>query len=131
MTLTKKILKYILIAAIIFGCIYGLKSCCDYSTYSETHEYSLTELDDGIYGYYNAVTSNIPSENYEMIVLCLNGQIYTLKDDVNIHYTDNEHRLVWTSTNIVNGDTFDIYVPFDSIEMRPNLVQASRRRTFK
>lgn len=131
MKLAKKILKYVLIAAIIFGCMYGLKSCYDYSTYSETREYSLDYVDGGIYGYYNAVTSNIPAENYEMIVLCLNGQIYTLKGDVNIHYTDNEHRLVWTATNIVNGDTFDIYVPFDSIEMRPNLVQASRRRTFK
>lgn len=125
MKLAKKILRYVLIAAFIFGCIYGVKSCYDYSTYSETHEYSLTEFDDGIYGYYNAVTSSIPSENYEMIVLCLSGQIYTLNGDVNIHYTDNEHRLVWTSTNIVHGDTFDIYVPFGSIEMRPNLVQAS------
>lgn len=124
MKLVKKILTCVLIAAVVIGCIYGLKSCHDYTTYSETNEYSLTELGDGIYGYYNAVTSNIPAENYEMIVLCLNGQIYTLKGDVNIHYTDNECRLVWTDTNIVNGDTFDIYVPFDSIEMRPNLVQA-------
>lgn len=124
MKLAKKIVKYVLIAAIIFGCVYGLKSCHDFMAYSETHEYNLTDFGDGIYGYYNAVTSNIPAENYEMIVVCLNGQIYTLKGDVNIHYTDNEHRLVWTSTNVVHGDTFDIYVPFGSIEMRPNLIQS-------
>lgn len=124
MKLAKKILAYVLIAAVVIGCIYGLKSCHDYTTYSETREYSLTELGDGFYGYYNAVISNIPAENYEMIVLCLNGQIYTLTGDVNIHYTDDECRLVWTYTHIVKGDTFDIYVPFGSIEMRPNLVQS-------
>lgn len=124
MKLAKKIVKCVLIVAIIFGCVYGLKSCHDYTTYSETHEYNLIDLGDGIYGYYNAVTSNIPAENYEMIVVCLGGQIYTLKGDVNIHYTDDEHRLVWTSTNIVHGDTFDIYVPFGSIKMRPNLIQS-------
>lgn len=129
MKLAKKIMTYVLLAAIIFSCVYGLKSCYNYTTYSETHEYSLTDLGDGIYGYYNAVTSSIPAENYEMIVVCLGGQIYTLKGDVNIHYTDTEHRLVWTSTNIVNGDTFDIYVPLGSIELRPNLtLRAVRSR---
>lgn len=118
-----KLIKFVLLIAIIFGCVYALKSCHDYTTWSETSEYSLTDLGDGVYGYYNAVASNIPSENYEMIVVCLGGQIYTLKGDVNIHYTDTEPRLVWTSTHIVHGDTFDIYVPFGSIEMRPNLIQ--------
>lgn len=124
MKLAKKILYILLIMAVIFGCAFGLKSCYAYSRYSETHEYNLYELGDGIYGYYNAVTSNIPSENYEMIVLCLNWQIYTLNGTVNIHYTDNEHKLLWTRTNMVHGDTFDIYVPFGSIVVRPNLVQS-------
>lgn len=129
MKLAKKIVMCVLNVAIIFGCVCFLKSCLDYTTYSETHEYNLTDLGDGIYGYYNAVTSSIPAENYEMIVVCLNGQIYTLKGDVNIHYTDNEHRLVWTSTNMVYGDTFDIYVPLGSIELRPNLtLRAARSR---
>ena len=124
MKIVKKIFVCILIIAIVLGCVSCMRSCHEYSTYNNTVEYSLTELGDGIYGYYNAVTSSIPAENYEMIVLCLNGQIYTLKGDVNIHYTDNERKLIWTDVNVVHGDTFEVYVPSGSIEMRPNLVQS-------
>lgn len=124
MRLIKEILNWILIIAIMFS----LASCGAYFydcvTYSETFEYGLTELSDGIYGYYNSVASNIPSENYDMIVLCLNGQIYTLKGDVNIHYTDGECKLIWHDVKIVNGDTYEVYVPAGTIEMRPNLVQS-------
>lgn len=124
MKFIKKILVCILIIAIVLGCVSCMRSCHEYSTYSNTFEYTLTELSDGVYGYYNAVTSNIPAENYEMIVLCFNGQIYTLKGDVNIHYTDNECKLIWTDVNLVHGDTFEVYVPSGSIEMRPNLIQS-------
>lgn len=124
MRFIKKLFIYILIIAIVFG----LASCTKYfyecATYSETFEYQLTELSDGVYGYYNAVASNIPSENYEMIVLCLNGSVYTLKGDVNIHYTDNVCKLIWHDVKTVNGDTYEVYVPPCSIEMRPNLVQS-------
>jgi hypothetical protein len=124
MKLAKKILVYGL--AIVLGLYLAscVKSCHDYTTYSNTVEYDLHELDDGVYGYYNAVTSNIPAENYEMIVLCLNGQIFTLNGDVNIYYTDDAPKLIWTDVNRVHGDTFDVYVPSGSIEMRPNLVQS-------
>lgn len=120
----KYILQIILIAAICIGFISCAKSCHEYTTYSNTVEYDLVELEDGVYGYYNAVTSNIPAENYEMIVLCLNGQIYTLKGDVNIHYTEDKCKLIWTDVNIVHGDTFEVYVPTGTIAMRPNLVQS-------
>ena len=120
MKTVKKLLTCVLFIAIAIGCV----SCYRYATYKNTIEYSLTEIDDGVYGYYNAVTSNIPSENYSMIVLCLNGQIYTLNGDVNIHYTTEKPKLIWTDVNLVHGDTFDVYVPSGSIEMRPNLVQS-------
>lgn len=124
MKLFKRIIKIFLIVTVILGCVSCAKSCYNTYTYSNTVEYQLTELNDGIYGYYNAVTSNIPAENYEMIVLCFNGQIYTLKGDVNIHYTEDECKLIWTDINFVNGDTFDVYVPYGTIVMRPNLVQS-------
>jgi hypothetical protein len=124
MKLIKKILLIVLIIGIVLGCGSCLRSCYDYSTYSNTVEYRLQEIEDGVYGYYNAVTSNVPAENYEMIVLCFGSSIHTLKGDVNIHYTDEECKLIWKDVNIVNGDTFDIYVPYGSIDMRPNLVQS-------
>ena len=124
MKIVKKILLYILLLTL---CIYlgsCMKSCHEYITYTNTVEYKLKDFGDGTYGYYNAVTSNIPSENYEMIVLCFADRIYTLKGDVNIHYTNEEPKLIWTDVNVVHGDTFDVYVPYGSIEMRPNLVQS-------
>lgn len=124
MKLMKKILLYILLFAL---CVYlgsCAKSCHDYVTYKNIFEYKLSDFGNGIYGYYNAVTSNIPAENYEMIVLCFAGRIHTLNGDVNIHYTDGEPKLIWTDVNVVHGDTFEVYVPYGSIEMRPNLVQS-------
>ena len=123
MKITKKIIIYILIIAMCFCLASCMKSCYEYTTYTDTIEYELMEFDDGVYGYYNAVTSNIPAGNYDMITLCFNNKVYTLKGDVNVYYTDEAAKLIWTDTNIVNGDTFDVYVPLGSIEMRPNLGQ--------
>ena len=120
----KRIVTYVLRLIAIAAISVGLISCAKYCTYKNIVEYDLVELEDGVYGYYNAVTSNIPAENYEMIVLCLNGQIYTLKGDVNIHYTEDKCKLIWTDVNIVHGDTFEVYVPTGTIAMRPNLVQS-------
>lgn len=124
MRIVKGIFVCILIIAIVFYCVSCMGYVHECHTYNKTFEYTLTELSDGVYGYYNAVTSNIPAENYEMIVLCLNGQIYTLKGDVNIHYTDGECKLIWNDVKLVNGDTYEVYVPSGTIEMRPNLVQS-------
>lgn len=124
MKIVKRILYVVLILAIIFFCARCTIKFIDHVTYSETFTYDLYELSPGIYGYYTTVTSSIPSHNYEMITLCLNGDILTLKGDVNIHYTDGKNTLVWTDVNIVRGDTFDIYVPHGSIELRPALTQS-------
>ena len=124
MKIAKKIIIYILIIAMCFCLVSCIKSCYEYTTYTDTVEYELMEFGDGVYGYYNAVTSSIPAENYDMITLCFNNKVYTLKGDVNVYYTDEAAKLIWTDTNIVNGDTFDVYVPFGSIQMRPNLVQS-------
>lgn len=121
MKLVKEILRIILIAAIAFGLASCTKYCWDSFTYNETFEYNLYEINDGIYGYYNIVSSAIPSQNYEVVTLYFGGGMYTLKGDVNIHYTDERPRLVWEKTRIVNGDTIDVYVPYNSIEVRPNM----------
>lgn len=120
MKLAKKIFSILLIAAIIFGLASCTKYCWDCITYKETLEYNLYEINDGIYGYYNIVSSSIPAQNYEVITLYFGG-VYTLKGDVNIHYTNERPRLVWEKTKIVNGDTIDVYVPYNSIEVRPNM----------
>ena len=118
--------------AILYGLILliclGLGSCTkrwiDYKNEQNTYEYKLGELEPGVYGYYNAVRSNIPSENYDMVVLYFSGKIWTLDGDVNIHYTDGQPKLIWIDRNLVHGDTFEVYVPEGTINFRPNLTQA-------
>ena len=120
MKLVKKIPTLILIAVLVLGLLSPVVYIIHCHTYKETLEYNLYEINDGIYGYYNIVSSSIPAQNYEVITLYFGG-VYTLKGDVNIHYTDGRPRLIWEKTKIVNGDTMDVYVPYNSIEVRPNM----------
>ena len=94
---------------------------------STVHEYALSELDDDIYGIYTVVSSSIPAQNYEMITLCANDQVYTFKGTVNIHYSESKPKLILTDKNYVNSDIMDIYVPHDSIEFAANVGIGSRR----
>jgi hypothetical protein len=118
----KKILTTFLIVGFIIGCIFLVRGCYKH-TYidSNTVEYTLYEINDGVYGYYNTVSSKAPAHNYESITLCVNGNIHTFTGSVNIHYTNGDRKLVWTDKNYVNGDIFDVYVPYGSIEVRPNV----------
>lgn len=117
----KNIFLCLIIVGILLGCSSCIKSYAKYASWENAVECNLTELDDGIYGYYNTVSSNIPSHNYEVITLCVNGSVRTLRGDVNIHFDSSEHKLVWIQTRYVNGDTIDVYVPQGTIEMRPNV----------
>jgi len=120
-----KIVKWILVIILITAVSVGFVSCAKYfhdsATYENVVEYKLLEVSNGVYGYYNTVSSSTPAHNYEVITLCLNGSVRTLKGHVNIHYTTGEPRLVWTQTKIIKSDTINIYVPHRSIEMRPNV----------
>ena len=121
MKLVKKIIKIVMVVAMVIGLGSCTKSCWDYTTYKETFEYNLYEMNDGIYAYYNIVSSSKPAYNYEVITLYFADGVYTLKGDVNIHYTDSKPRIVWEKTNVVNGDTIDVYIPYNSLEVRPNM----------
>lgn len=117
-----KILKIALIIGIIIGGICIFRGCYKHTYIDNTVvEYDLYEINDGIYGYYNTVSSKAPAHNYEMITLCINGSVRTLKGTVNIHYTNDKSKLVWTQKNYIYGDVLNVYVPYNSIEMRPNV----------
>lgn len=98
-------------------------SCMETST---TTEYSLSKLDDDIYGIYTVVSSNVPAKNYEMITLCVNGQVCTFRGDVNIYYCDDGYKLILVDNNLVNGDVMNVYVPRGSIEYSTNVGIGSR-----
>ncbi len=89
------------------------------NTEYEVREYSLVELSDGIYGTLTQVLSRAPAYNYEMITLCCNGNVYTFKGNVEIHYTDSKEPHVKVHVyNIINSDKIWVYVPAGTIEFQ-------------
>lgn len=94
----------------------GLVAWSNYKNPTTINEYTLSEVQEGIYGVYVVATSNIPAENYEMVTININGNFYTVKGSVNIHNDNGGPRAVWKNTNMVNGDTIDLYVPEGSFQ---------------
>lgn len=115
----RNIKPYLVTIAVILVfclCIGGLIS---YSYQCTKREYKLSELSDGVYGMYTVVSSRVPAQNYEMITLCCNGNIYTFKGNISIQYTDAiEPYMVLHDYNIVNGDDIWVYVPHGTIEFQ-------------
>lgn len=121
MKLVKKVATCILIAVLVLGLLSPVIYIIHCHAYKETLEYNLYEMNDGVYAYYNIVSSARPAYNYQVVTLYFADGIYTLNGDVNIHYTDGRPRLIWEKTKIVNGDTIDVYIPYNSLEVRPNM----------
>lgn len=93
--------------------------------YNNTHfdkkEYLLSEIEPGVYCAYNTVSSAIPAENYEMVTLCCNGQIITLKGDVAITYSTSNPLAIVEDYNIVNGDKITVFVPSGTVRFQENI----------
>ena len=100
----------------------ALMALLAYNTFHfEEKEYQLSEVESGIYCIYNAVSSNIPAENYKMVTLCCNGRIATFKGTVTITYTATNPRAVVKDYNIVNGDQIMVFVPRDTVKFQENI----------
>ena len=90
-------------------------------------EYTLEEIEDGIYGYYGVTVSSIPAQNYQMITVYYGGSIRTLKGDIKICYTNGEPKIHIKDYNIVNADDIIVYVPKGTIINTGTTVIGSRR----
>lgn len=89
--------------------------------YNSSHpivsNYDLQEIEPGIYTYTSTVVSNIPSENYEMCTVLINGQYITIKGTVKIAKSDGSTpKIKWENRRIVNGDTVTIYADINKIK---------------
>jgi hypothetical protein len=91
------------------------------------HEYQLNEIQDGIYGTYSTVVSNIPAQNYDIITLCCNGSIRTFKGTVHISYTNGDAYVKYKNSNTVNADELWVYVPFGTIQYQGTTGISNRR----
>lgn len=95
---------FVLFIAFIVGSI-------NYANQYTENKYSLEEINEGVYAIYYTTHSNVPANNYDVITLCCNGNVYTFNGDVYISYTDNKPYANVKNYNMVNGDKIYVYVP--------------------
>lgn len=121
MTKSKRAAKTILklfIVTILCCCWMAIASQGD--GYTE-RDYALSELSDGVYGWYNRVSSQVPAQNYDVITLCCDGVVVTFQGEVYITYTTANPHVVVKDSNFVNSDEIYVYVPQGTISFRENV----------
>lgn len=91
------------------------------STNYEENTYSLSELNDGVYAIYYTVHSSIPADNYEVVTVNCNNNIYTFKGHVYINYTEDNHYITYQNYNMINADKMYLYVPTGSVEYQSGI----------
>lgn len=84
---------------------------------TEKYECEIEEIQSGIYARYQSTASSIPAYNYEIITVCINGQLITYEGNVEFIFVENENKIeVTEKPNIVHSDKVIVYAPKDSVE---------------
>lgn len=120
---SKNFVQWIAISIVIMTIVIGVGSFIGWvyknNTQYTEYKYSLLELNNGVYGTLTQVASSVPAQNYSMITLCCEGNIYTFKGTVEIQYTASADPYVKIHDyNITNGDHVWVYVPSGTIEFQ-------------
>lgn len=106
---TMVIIGIIAVLLLFIGCM------IHYGNQHTEHKYSLSEMNDGVYAIYYNTHSRVPADNYEVVTLCCEGNIYTFKGDVFISFTDGEPYAKVKNYNMVNADDIYVYVPHGTV----------------
>ena len=101
----------VIIIGIISAFILFIVCMIHYGNRSTENTFQLSEVNDGVYAIYYSTHSRVPAQNYEVITVCCNGNIYTFNGDVQISYVDTEPYAIVKQYNFVNSDEVHIYVP--------------------
>ena len=101
----------VIIVVIVSAFILFIVCMIHYGNRSTENTYRLSEVNDGVYAIYYSTHSRVPAQNYEVITVCCNGNIYTFKGSVQISYVDTEPYATVKQYNLVNSDEVHIYVP--------------------
>lgn len=84
---------------------------------TEKYECEIEEIQSGIYARYQSTVSSTPAYNYEIITVCINGQLITYKGSVEFIFVENENKIKVTERpNIVHSDKVIVYTSKDSVE---------------
>ena len=101
----------VIIIGIISAFVLFIICMIHYGNRSTENTFQLSEVNDGVYAIYYSTHSRVPAQNYEVITVCCNGNIYTFKGSVQISYVDTEPYATVKQYNLVNSDEVHIYVP--------------------
>lgn len=105
----------IVIIGIIVAFLLFIVCVVHYGNQSTENTYQLSEINEGVYVIYYNTHSRVPAQNYEVVTVCCNGNIYTFKGDVQISYVDTEPYITVKQYNLVNSDEVCIYVPKETV----------------
>ena len=101
----------VIIIGIISAFVLFIICMIHYGNRSTENTLQLSEVNDGVYAIYYSTHSRVPAQNYEVITVCCNGNIYIFKGSVQISYVDTEPYATVKQYNLVNSDEVHIYVP--------------------
>lgn len=60
---------------------------------TEKYECKIEEIQSGIYARYQSTASSTPAYNYEIITVCVNGQLITYEGNVEFIFAENENKI--------------------------------------
>lgn len=117
----KKNKYYIVTALIVALALFAL--ICWLEKQSEYHEsrYELEEIEGGIYAMYYQTVSTVPAHNYDVVEICVNGNMRTYKGYVSITYTEKTPYVVIMQNNLVNDDKVYLYIPKGTVEHKESV----------
>ena len=101
----------------IIAIVVALILFLNWANKTKKYECEIEEMQSGIYARYQSTVSSIPAYNYEIITVCINGQLITYEGNVEFIFVENENKIeVTEKPNIVHSDKVIVYTPKDSVE---------------
>lgn len=85
------------------------------------NRYALEEIESGIYAEYYHVSSAAPADNYDVVEICVDGNIRTYSGDVSINYTNQKPYAVIMTNNLVRSDKVFLYVPKGTVDFKESV----------
>lgn len=119
----KKISKStIIVVSVLILFVVVIGGLIHYGNQYTEHEYQLNEMNDGVYAIYYTTHSRMPAQNYEVVTICGNGNVFTLRGSVYISFTDGKPYAKVKNYNIVNSDEIYVYVPQGTVSYQESVI---------
>lgn len=108
---------YLIIGLFLLAVIFIVWSIYPFTRPPVITEYNLSEINSGVYVIHQQVVSDIPANNYEVATFSDDsGNVFTIKGDVNISYSEGTPKAILESRNYVYGNDITFYIPKGTVE---------------